>query len=279
MQRLGLVFFTGFLFLFNFSASAQFAFLYESTMVESAESFAEAEKLVLQFEQKSCAVRLYPALAAKAFGENKRVKGIDYLNRSLLYGYSIQSFERSYPDAFETLSRLSADSLTNHIKQSKMLLFDWQEHLRLNTIFNSHYLIIAKQDCDSSARELAAGLRNLLNRYMRINGLPNDCKVGYGMQLQSMRLIFETSHLLFESEWEQLDEILDNARKNYQLTIDSYATLVDNYLGKKFGTSTYGTNVFVLKMENNTYVLDNLKTINQNRKELGLPELTGLDKF
>jgi hypothetical protein len=238
--------------------------------VVMAEDYPSAKAAFQQLEQITCMVDYYPLIAAKALEENHRFEGVSYLDKALRYGYSLQEFEIRYNPAYQTLSQVTKDSLTNYLSVTNTLNFNWQERQKLESIFVEDLVNAAEQKCDTNERILAAALRNLLNQYMRVNGLPSDCRVGYGMRMKSVRLIYNRSHLLFDSEWEQLEEILFAATKNHQISLPLYASIVDTYLYLKFGTLRYGSNRYGPNQVQISYIKNNLEAINENRRSIGL---------
>jgi hypothetical protein len=238
--------------------------------VNLAEDYFEAKAALEELEKISCVVDYYPVMAAKAMNQNHRFEGITFLEKALNFGYTLSAYQRFHNTAFNTLSEVTKDSLINHLELTNSLSFNWRKRQLLESIFTAELVNEARHDCDTNQRVLASALRNLLNQYMRTEGLPSDCEVGYGMKMKSIRLIFNRSHLLFDSEWEQLEAILTTAARNNQISTRLYASMVDTYLYFKFGTMRYGSARFSSDENQVNYVKNHLDEINQARKSIGL---------
>jgi hypothetical protein len=245
--------------------------------VNLAEDYFEAKASFEELEQISCMVDYYPLMAAKAMNENQRLEGVGFIDKALRSGYALQDFETNYISAYKTLSEVTKDSLTNYLELSNSLSFNWRKRQLLQSIFTAELVNEARLDCDTSQRILASSLRNLLNQYMRIEGLPSDCEVGYGMKAKSIRLIYNKSHLLFETEWNQLQTIILKAAERYQISYSQYASIVDAYYWITSETNKYGSNRFGTDEVQKAYIREHLEEINENRKSIGLSKINAVN--
>jgi hypothetical protein len=261
------------LMLFSLALNAQFRFELLRGKVFLAKDYLAAKATFEELEQVTCAVDYYPIMAAKALTQNYRAEGVQFLARAIGSGYDMQRFQENHTEAFSMLSKVTVDSLLNYIHLSNAISFNWHDRQLLERIFTEDQVNAARHACDTNRRMLASSLRNLLNNYMRSNGLPNDCEVGYGMQMRSIRLIFDRSHLLYDVEWQQLDPMLYRAAENNEISMDLYASLVDTYLYLKFGQMRYGSSFRGSDPEQLAYIKKHLDAINAERKAVGLSKI------
>jgi hypothetical protein len=264
---------------FLFMQNVTFAQGYWSKYSELQKQFAYAETfddVLTAYEalkQYRCMVDYYPSLAVTALQEDNRKQGLFFLNQALRAGYDLNEMQKSAPDAYNKISQLTIDSLYTAIRLSYSIDFDWRKRQELEAFFIDEQLNNAQQECDTNQRILAMPLRNLLNQYVRKNGLPNDCEVGYGMLSKSITLIFNKSYLLHNFEWDELDKALFEATKNYQISKELYVRLVDYYYYKKDKTTRFGSISYADNPAYFTYVEENRAAINRERNQLGLPDL------
>lgn len=239
----------------------------------NAASFDEAQVAYDALKKYRCMVDYYPTMAMLALQENNRKQGILFLNQALRSGYELKEMRKSDPEIYSRITTLTLDSLLNTIRHGHSISFDWIKRQELEVFFIEDKINSAKQVCDTNKRILAAPLRNLLYQYMREYGLPNDCEVGYDMQSKSIMLIFNRSYLLHDFEWIDLEKVLFNATKNYQISNELYISLVDSYLYLKRKTTRFGS----LEIEDDAvyevYLQEHHSEINQQRNQLGLPDL------